>query len=124
MASSFSYFQAIFYIYFLYILYVLVASTGFALPSLCKKTPNHLIFPTFAKTKPMHHHKYIPFGHLDTEIKFSFSRSSGPGGQSVNKLNTRAELRFSIMESALLLEDDKQVILEKLKGYINKKENY
>ncbi len=67
----------------------------------------------------MHHYNYIPFGQLDSEIKFSFSRSSGPGGQSVNKLNTKAELRFSVSESALISEERKQIILEKLKGYIN-----
>lgn len=61
----------------------------------------------------------ISFGQLDKELNFSFSRSSGPGGQSVNKLNTKAELRFSITESVLLLEKQKQMILEKLSGYIN-----
>lgn len=29
-------------------------------------------------------------------LRFSFSRSGGPGGQSVNKLNTRAELRIAV----------------------------
>ena len=67
----------------------------------------------------MHHSKHISFGQLDKEVKFAFSRSSGPGGQSVNKLNTKAELRFSITESVLLLEEQKQIILEKLSGYIN-----
>jgi len=70
----------------------------------------------------MHHYKYIPYGQLDSELKFSFSRSSGPGGQSVNKLNTKAELRFSVSESELLLEEHKQMILEKLKSYINQEE--
>lgn len=32
----------------------------------------------------------------DGELRYSFSRSSGPGGQSVNKLNTRAELRVAL----------------------------
>ncbi|MCI0365269.1 MAG: aminoacyl-tRNA hydrolase [Phycisphaerales bacterium] len=31
-----------------------------------------------------------------SDLQFSFSRSSGPGGQAVNKLNTRAQLRVSI----------------------------
>ncbi len=30
------------------------------------------------------------------KLQFSFSRSSGPGGQNVNKLNTKAELRFNV----------------------------
>ena len=29
-------------------------------------------------------------------VSFAYARSSGPGGQNVNKLNTKAELRFSI----------------------------
>ena len=29
-------------------------------------------------------------------IEFSFARSSGPGGQNVNKLNTKAEIRFHV----------------------------
>ncbi|MCA9291986.1 MAG: aminoacyl-tRNA hydrolase [Phycisphaerales bacterium] len=33
--------------------------------------------------------------HRD-DLTYSFSRSSGPGGQSVNKLNTRAELRVAV----------------------------
>ena len=30
------------------------------------------------------------------EVRFAFSRSSGPGGQAVNKLSTRAELRVAV----------------------------
>lgn len=33
------------------------------------------------------------------EIKFSFSRSSGPGGQNVNKVNTRVQLRWNVVAS-------------------------
>lgn len=28
------------------------------------------------------------------ELKFNYSRSSGPGGQNVNKLNSKAEIRY------------------------------
>ena len=42
------------------------------------------------------------------ELRFSFSRSPGPGGQNVNKLNTRAELRFNLQESPSLSEDQRQ----------------
>ena len=34
------------------------------------------------------------------KVNFSFARSSGPGGQNVNKLNTKAELRFNVEEAA------------------------
>ncbi len=33
------------------------------------------------------------------EFQFSFVRSSGPGGQNVNKVNTKATLRWSIKKS-------------------------
>jgi len=38
-------------------------------------------------------------------ISFAYARSSGPGGQNVNKLNTKAEARFHV-ESADWLEPD------------------
>lgn len=31
-------------------------------------------------------------------LRFTFTRSSGPGGQSVNKLNTKAELRLALRD--------------------------
>lgn len=37
----------------------------------------------------------------DWEIRFSFARSSGPGGQNVNKVNSKALLRWSPALSAL-----------------------
>ena len=36
------------------------------------------------------------------ELRFSFSRSSGAGGQNVNKLNTKATLRWEVLESPSL----------------------
>ena len=33
------------------------------------------------------------------EFQFTFARSSGPGGQNVNKLNTKALLRWAVMQS-------------------------
>ncbi len=36
------------------------------------------------------------------ELRFSFARSSGPGGQNVNKLNTKATLRWSVSGSPSL----------------------
>lgn len=48
------------------------------------------------------------------EIDFQAARSSGPGGQNVNKVNTKVELRFDVANSALLTEMEKQRITEKL----------
>jgi ribosome-associated protein len=56
---------------------------------------------------------------LENEIRYSTSRSSGPGGQNVNKVNTQVELRFSVTETAIFNEEEKARILEKLKNKIN-----
>ena len=48
------------------------------------------------------------------EAKFSASRSSGPGGQHVNKVNTKIELRFNVKESEALSEYEKNIIISKL----------
>lgn len=39
------------------------------------------------------------------EFEFHFARSSGPGGQNVNKLNTKATLRWAVVTSPSLPED-------------------
>ncbi|MEM9186028.1 MAG: alternative ribosome rescue aminoacyl-tRNA hydrolase ArfB [Planctomycetota bacterium] len=36
------------------------------------------------------------------ELRFSYARSSGPGGQNVNKLNTKARLHWRLSESQSL----------------------
>lgn len=56
---------------------------------------------------------------LEAECGFSASRSSGPGGQNVNKVNTRVELRFSVTDSKVLSEDQKIILGKKLKNRIN-----
>ena len=38
------------------------------------------------------------------EFRFTFARSSGPGGQNVNKLNTKATLRWPVLGSRSLPE--------------------
>jgi len=38
------------------------------------------------------------------EFRFTFARSSGPGGQNVNKLNTKATLRWPVLRSGSLPE--------------------
>ncbi len=54
------------------------------------------------------------------EISLSASRSSGPGGQNVNKVSTKMELRFPVDKSEILDDFQKQRILAKLKNRINK----
>jgi ribosome-associated protein len=54
-----------------------------------------------------------------SEFMFSASRSRGPGGQNVNKVNTRVELRFNISSSSGLSEQEKERIFLKLKNRIS-----
>lgn len=56
---------------------------------------------------------------LSTEFIFQASRSSGPGGQNVNKVNSKIELRFNIQNSSLLTEDQKEMLLSKLSTKIS-----
>lgn len=53
---------------------------------------------------------------FSSEFTFSASRSGGAGGQNVNKVNTKVELRFDIAASSLLSDDEKIQILGKLKS--------
>ena len=54
------------------------------------------------------------------ELEFKAIRSSGPGGQNVNKVNTQVELRFNVKSSNLLSEMEKALILKKLTKRISK----
>ena len=51
----------------------------------------------------------------EREIEESFIRSSGPGGQNVNKLATAVQLRFDVRRSPALPDDVRQR-LERLAG--------
>ena len=54
------------------------------------------------------------------ELTFRFVRSSGPGGQHVNKSATQVELTFDVVHSPSLNDADKQRIITALKGLIDK----
>lgn len=53
-----------------------------------------------------------------SEFKFSFSRSSGAGGQNVNKLNTKVTLFWEIDSSPSLLPSVKKRFKEKYERYL------
>lgn len=58
----------------------------------------------------------IPLAELD----FTFGRSPGPGGQHVNKVNTRAELRFDLVRSPSLPDDLRQRARSRLATRLNR----
>ncbi|MGE5806974.1 MAG: alternative ribosome rescue aminoacyl-tRNA hydrolase ArfB [Ignavibacteria bacterium] len=47
----------------------------------------------------------------ETELHFNFIRSSGPGGQNVNKVSTAVQLRFDIINSPSLAEQLKKRLI-------------
>lgn len=56
--------------------------------------------------------KIAPQISLDeSELEFSFIRSSGPGGQNVNKVSTAVQLRFDVINSPSLLPEQKQRLI-------------
>ncbi|XP_024984890.1 peptidyl-tRNA hydrolase ICT1, mitochondrial-like isoform X1 [Cynara cardunculus var. scolymus] len=61
----------------------------------------------------------IPKITLD-HVSVSFARSGGPGGQNVNKVNTKVDMRFNIKEAYWLSERVKEKILQMEKNRINK----
>ena len=56
----------------------------------------------------------IPHRNFESELVFSASKSSGPGGQNVNKVNSKVELRFSVENSTILSDIEKQKIFKSL----------
>ena len=56
----------------------------------------------------------------EDELVFRASRSSGPGGQNVNKVNTRMMLLFDVAGSRSLSDRQKQQILSRLSTRIDK----
>jgi ribosome-associated protein len=50
----------------------------------------------------------------DSEIKFSYIRSPGPGGQNVNKVATGVVLRFDVAASQVFTETQRELLLTKL----------
>lgn len=56
----------------------------------------------------------------DSELELRTSRSSGPGGQNVNKLETRVTVRFDVAGSPSLGEEERERIRERLGNRISK----
>ena len=54
-----------------------------------------------------------------SELSFRFSRSSGPGGQHVQKSSTRVELLFDVVNSTSLNEEQRRRVQRRLRGYID-----
>ncbi len=55
-----------------------------------------------------------------SELHFRFARSSGPGGQHVNRSATQVELLFDMANSPSINETQRQRVLRRLKSRIDK----
>ena len=54
------------------------------------------------------------------ELKWRFSRSSGPGGQNVNKIESRVEIIFNLEDSKVLNDNQKAILKINLKNKLVK----
>lgn len=55
-----------------------------------------------------------------SELKYKAIRSSGAGGQHVNKVSSKIELSFDVSSSKGLSEDEKRLLLNKLSSKLTK----
>ncbi len=56
----------------------------------------------------------------EDELSFTFSRSSKPGGQNVNKISSRVTLLFNVANSPSLSAEHKNQIITRLRTRVNK----
>lgn len=57
---------------------------------------------------------------LAKELVYSTSRAGGPGGQHVNKVETKVILKWDVMQSNLLTINEKILLLDKVQAKVNR----
>jgi len=66
--------------------------------------------------KPLYFSGYIPI----KELSITYSGSSGPGGQNVNKTSTKVDIRFHMESASWLTPEVKAVLVEKMGSDLTK----
>lgn len=61
---------------------------------------------------------FVPYIALD-KLEWQYNRSSGPGGQNVNKVNTKAEVRFNVVDADWIPEEVKMRLIDQYSNRIN-----
>ncbi|XP_011162927.1 peptidyl-tRNA hydrolase ICT1, mitochondrial [Solenopsis invicta] len=72
--------------------------------------------PTFKPDPKAKFSGYIPID----KIQITYSGSSGPGGQNVNCVNTKVDLRFQVDSATWLSEEIRKKLAEQQRNKINK----
>ncbi|SFN80724.1 ribosome-associated protein [Algoriphagus ornithinivorans] len=63
--------------------------------------------------------KRIAEGDFLKELDFQTARSSGPGGQNVNKVESKVQLYFDVQNSTVLSDEEKEKLSQKFKNKID-----
>ncbi|XP_013143115.1 PREDICTED: peptidyl-tRNA hydrolase ICT1, mitochondrial [Papilio polytes] len=93
--------------------------SAISLETLYANSSLKLTTPSFTPDPKEKFSGFIPMEKLD----ITYSASSGPGGQNVNKVHTKVDLRFKLSEADWLHPDIKEKLLE-LHGKKLSKEGY
>src|SRR5687768_4134012 len=65
-------------------------------------------------------HRKITAYLLGNELVFTTSRSSGPGGQNVNKVNSKVTLQWDVGKSVMLTAEEKNILVQKLSSKLTR----
>ncbi|XP_014469971.1 PREDICTED: peptidyl-tRNA hydrolase ICT1, mitochondrial [Dinoponera quadriceps] len=87
-----------------------------SLKNLYPESKQKLYTPSFVPDPKLKFDGFIP---LD-KINITYSASSGPGGQNVNRVNTKVDLRLKLSTATWLAEDIRTKLAEQYKNKINK----
>jgi ribosome-associated protein len=60
----------------------------------------------------------VTLAAIAPELSFTTSRSGGPGGQNVNKVNTKVTLRWDVLSSPGITEEQRAWLTEKLASHL------